>query len=494
MASLADQFLDDLSSASGDDAAPNEGSAPAPVPSSSAASRAPAGSARFAPSGGEGALATTAAGLEVLVARVQDGADGGDEQALLRDCVRAVGDARAAATAGHLRVRELYSVRFPELASLMPEASEYEKVVRVLGNEIAGGGEGLSAAIGAAGVITVQLAASTSSGRRFSEAELAMLKAVLDEVDGSEAAEQTLLEYVEKRAGVIAPNLVRVVGGKVAAQLLGEAGGLDALAVMPSCNVKGLGRVKRELMGGSSARRGRHDGLVHTSPRVLALPEKMRSKGGDYVANKVVLAARVDYAGERLDGSMGASLGDEITDRFEKWQELAPARTAKPLPVPGEFKKKHRAGKRARRQKELYGMSEMRKQANRVNFNEAEAQYGNDMESGGLGLLGGPGGAGGSGAGASGRLRVAAKKTNSLALAASRRMAKGGRRAPSAAIAAGLTTTVQGIELGTMTPAPGGVGLGRMDAADGTKSVYFAPTTGFVAGRPPAGGNGTGGK
>lgn len=483
MASLADQFLDDLSSSSGD-----EGDAPMP-------DAAPASSPALAPAAALPAALQSAAGaggFDTVVARVRGGAEEADAQALLGDCVRALADARAAAAAGRLRVRELYAPRFPELESLLPDAREYARVVRVLGDDVEGGGEGLREVIGAGGVITVQLAASTSSGRRLDAAEKEALGAVLDAVDRAETAEGTLLRYVEERAGVIAPNLVGVVGGKVAAQLLGEAGGLDALAMMPSCNVKGLGRVKKDLMGGSSsARRGRHDGFVHGCPRVLALPDKLRSKAGDHIANKVVLAARVDRAGEARDGAMGARLGADVDSRFEAWQEPPPARTAKPLPIPGDFKKTHRAGKRARKAKELYGMSELRRAANRVNFAEAEAHYGNDMEAGGLGLLGGRGGPGGSGAGASGRLRAAPKKDRSLAVAASRAAARAARRAPSAAAAAGLTTTVQGIELGTLTPAPGGVGLGRLAdaAADGTQSVYFAPTAGFVAAaRPKEGG------
>lgn len=476
MASLADQFLNDLSSDSGGEAEADD-----PQPETIGHDRIQPASSEFGP---VISTSTTLPLLDSLLERVRAAADSpGDSSAqhsLLRDCVSGAGEARTAAVDTHARLRLAYAPRFPELAALLPAPREYASVVSVLRNDIVGrSADELEAIISAGAVITVQVAASRSRGSALSAENLEEVAALLGEIERIENAERELLAYVEGRAGVLAPNLAVIVGGAVAAQLLGEAGGLDVLARMPSCNVKSLGKVRRAMLGGSSVRRGRHDGLVHTCPRVLRLPPVYRSKAGVHIANKVVLAARVDYERSARDGHVGETLAAEIEERFEKWQEPPPARTAKPLPVPGEFKKKHRAGKRARKQKELYGMSEMRKQANRVNFGEAEAQYGNDVESGGLGVLG----ASGSG---SGKLRVAPKKTNSLALAANRKMAKNMKkeRGPSAVAAAGLTTTVQGIELGTMTPAPGGVGLGKIDevdvAASGTKSV-FAPTSGFLS-------------
>ena len=77
---------------------------------------------------------------------------------------------------------------------------------------------------------------------------------------------------------------------------------------------------------------------------------------------------------------------EEMLKKIEKWQELPPARTAKPLPVPGGPSKKRRGGKRARAMKERFGASDMQKAANRVNFGVAEEEYGLDGE--GLGTLG----------------------------------------------------------------------------------------------------------
>ncbi len=51
--------------------------------------------------------------------------------------------------------------------------------------------------------------------------------------------------------------------------------------------------------------------------------------------------------------------------KVEKWQEPAPAKQHKVLPVPDMEPKKRRGGKRFRKMKERYGLTDMRKAANR---------------------------------------------------------------------------------------------------------------------------------
>ena len=52
---------------------------------------------------------------------------------------------------------------------------------------------------------------------------------------------------------------------------------------------------------------------------------------------------------------------DEIARKIEKWQEPPPAKIIKPLKAPDAEGKKRRGGKRLRKMKERYGMSDMRK-------------------------------------------------------------------------------------------------------------------------------------
>ena len=52
---------------------------------------------------------------------------------------------------------------------------------------------------------------------------------------------------------------------------------------------------------------------------------------------------------------------DEIVRKIEKWQEPPPAKIIKPLKAPDAEGKKRRGGRRLRKMKERYGLTDMRK-------------------------------------------------------------------------------------------------------------------------------------
>jgi U4/U6 small nuclear ribonucleoprotein PRP31 len=90
------------------------------------------------------------------------------------------------------------------------------------------------------------------------------------------------------------------------------------------------------------------------------------------VGNKCTLAARVDACHESTDGHVGQEFREEIEKKIDKFQEPPPVKATKALPAPLEAAKKKRGGRRVRKQKERYAVTELRKQANRMNFGELE--------------------------------------------------------------------------------------------------------------------------
>lgn len=67
---------------------------------------------------------------------------------------------------------------------------------------------------------------------------------------------------------------------------------------------------------------------------------------------------------------VGYELKDEIERKFDKWQEPPPVKQVKPLPAPLDGQRKKRGGRRYRKMKERLGLTEIRKQANRMSFGE----------------------------------------------------------------------------------------------------------------------------
>jgi U4/U6 small nuclear ribonucleoprotein PRP31 len=85
---------------------------------------------------------------------------------------------------------------------------------------------------------------------------------------------------------------------------------------------------------------------------------------------------------------LGNQLRAEVNMRIEKLQEPPPVKQIKPLAAPLEQGRPKRGGRRARKMKERLGLTELRKQANRMTFGEIEEDAYQDDLSVSLGQMG----------------------------------------------------------------------------------------------------------
>jgi len=233
----------------------------------------------------------------------------------------------------------------------------------------------------------VAVTATTSEGQPLSKTEI---KKVLDACDMAfklEADEKKIFEYVESRMTFIAPNISIIVGSSTAAKLMGVAGGLTALSKIPACNIQVLGATKKTNTGLSAAGVQRHTGFIYYSDIINRTPPEYKMKATRLVAAKVTLAARIDRSREAMDGSVGRKLLEEVEKKIEKMQEPPPGKTIKALPIPDDGPKKRRGGKRVRRMKESYAVTELRRAQNRMSFGVQEDEISGIDSTEGLGLI-----------------------------------------------------------------------------------------------------------
>jgi len=106
------------------------------------------------------------------------------------------------------------------------------------------------------------------------------------------------------------------------------------------------------------------------------------------VAGKLALAARIDMHQNNTTGDAGQKMRAEVDEKIAKWQEPQQARTKKALPAPDDRPSKKRGGKRARKYKEKFGMTETRKEANKRSFADFSGEYGDDAMGSDVGMLG----------------------------------------------------------------------------------------------------------
>lgn len=380
-----------------------------------------------------------------------------EEYRLIVDCNELVADIDSEVVVVHNFLRDKYRLKFPELESLVLHPIDYARVVRRIGNEMEVQLVDLEGLLPSATIMVVSVTASTTSGKPLSDENMARVSEACERALELDEAKRRVLGFVESRMGHIAPNLSAVVGCAVAAQLMGMAGGLEKLAATPACNVQVLGQKKRTLAGFSTVTQLPHTGFVFHSEAVQATPPALRMKACRLIAGKCTLAARMDATGSDPSGRTGRALLEEVRHKIDKWQEPPPARQPKPLPVPDAEVKKKRGGRRLRKMKERYAMTDSRKLANRMQFGVVEESTLGDGIGEGFGMLGQAG---------SGKLRLAQEKSKLKVPKKFKEKSYGSSGNTSGLSSSLAFTPVQGIELSN-PQAQAQLGLG-------TQSTYFS--------------------
>ncbi|KZT12895.1 Nop domain-containing protein [Laetiporus sulphureus 93-53] len=344
----------------------------------------------------------------------------------------------------HKFIRDHYSPKFPELEQLVADPAMYIRSVRALGNCEDPTKVDLSGTLPPAVIMSVLITATTTSGQPLSEAEWQAVQQACDLADRLEEARKKIFMYVSSRMNILAPNLSAIVGTTTAAKLLGVAGGVNGLAKMPACNVYLLGAQRKIAAGFSTATQRRHTGFVFQSELVQQTPPDYRLKVQRTVGAKCCLAARMDLERHRRDGAYGEELRDKIEKHIDRLAAPPPGKIVKALPIPNDGPKKRRGGKRARKAKEAYAQTELRKLQNRMAFGEPEEEIGAFDQSKGLGMIGSGKVRAGVGEAKS---RAKLSKANKLRTAALTRAAQAGGTQTSGTATSLTVTPVQGFEL-----------------------------------------------
>ncbi|KAI3406286.2 PRP31 [Candida oxycetoniae] len=206
-----------------------------------------------------------------------------------------------------------------------------------------------------------------------------------------------LSNFISHKLARFAPNVSAIIGPIVTSQLLIASGSLKQLALTPACNIASLG--VRDLSSSTkvASKNIRQTGYLYHSDIVKCLPPEIQRSAMRIISGKIILAARIDLSKSDEEGNLGLKLKREIEDKIDKL--LAPPEQTpdKALPAPIEIKSKKRGGRRLRKMKERFQMSELRKAQNIMEFGKQEQtimdEYGEEIglgvsRTGGLGRLG----------------------------------------------------------------------------------------------------------
>ena len=181
------------------------------------------------------------------------------------------------------RLRDWYSLHFPELEKAI---KDHEKFVKLVANY--GDRKNFERT-------EFENLAKKSMGADFSLADLKIIKLFSQNILNLFSLRKKLSSYLEKTLREVAPNLTEIAGPPLAAKLIAKAGSLEKLAKLPSSTIQLIGSEKalfRFLRGkGKSPKHG----IIFVHPLIQNAPKKLRGKIARVLASKLSIAAKLDY-------------------------------------------------------------------------------------------------------------------------------------------------------------------------------------------------------
>ncbi|KAF3681988.1 putative aldehyde dehydrogenase family 2 member B7, mitochondrial-like [Capsicum annuum] len=293
----------------------------------------------------------------------------------------------------HNFIRDKYRLKYPELESLVHRSIDYARVVKKIGNAMDITLVDLQGLLPSAIIMVVCVTASTTNGKPLPQDVLHKTMEACERAFSLDSFKKKVIEFVESRMRFIAPNFSAVAGSEVAAKLVATAGGLTSLANIPSDNIQLLGAKKNaNNLAGFAAGKFHHIGgcYIDLTEIIQSTPPSLRKQVYELVADKSILAVRMDSAGGDPTGQYGTSLRENILKKIENLQELLSAKQPNPLPVPTDSHayKRKRGNERRRKMKKRYEITERMKLANKIKFGVAEENSLGDGLGVGYGMLG----------------------------------------------------------------------------------------------------------
>lgn len=188
------------------------------------------------------------------------------------------------------RLREWYSLYYPELDKKVSDNHAYAKKVY----------QG----------VDVKDSMGASLELRDEEEIREFAKHIIDLFEERKRLETYITEETQK----IAPNLSSLLGAVLSARLMSSAGGLEELARLPSSTIQVLGAEKalfRHLRTG--AKPPKH-GLIFQHPMVNRAPRKLRGKISRSLAAKIAILSRVDcYSSDFVADDVEEKLRERVS-------------------------------------------------------------------------------------------------------------------------------------------------------------------------------------
>ncbi|HKT22352.1 MAG TPA: hypothetical protein VJR06_07085 [Nitrososphaerales archaeon] len=220
------------------------------------------------------------------------------------------------------RASEWYGLHFPELTQMMQDNVGLCKMIAEVGAREEFDSENLQGrGLTDKKVAAILEARDRSKGGTISEGDLSRVKALASLAVQLSGLRGGLNDYVESQMKKVAPNVADIAGATIGARLMAKAGGLDRLAILPASTIQILGAEKALFRSLRTGARPPKHGILFQHQAVHTAPKWQRGKIARTLANKIAIAARVDYYRGAEDPSIKAGLDRRLESIKERYKE-----------------------------------------------------------------------------------------------------------------------------------------------------------------------------
>ncbi|RLG81088.1 MAG: C/D box methylation guide ribonucleoprotein complex aNOP56 subunit, partial [Thermoprotei archaeon] len=234
--------------------------------------------------------------------------------------IRAIDDIDRTINLYMARLREWYSLHFPELDDLVREHEDYARIVYEIGLRGEYSVEKLvDLGFSREKAERIVEASKKSIGAELSDFDMEYIKTLAGIILELYQLRRTLEKYIEAVMKEVAPNITALVGPKLGARLLSLAGGLENLARLPASTIQVLGAEKALFRALRTGGKPPKHGVIFQYPAIHRSPRWQRGKIARALAAKLAIAAKIDYFTGRF---LGDKLATELQKRVEEIKKL----------------------------------------------------------------------------------------------------------------------------------------------------------------------------
>ncbi len=250
------------------------------------------------------------------------------------------------------RLREWYSIHFPELDDLVEDHEKYVRIVSQLGSRDNINVDNLvKLGFNKGEAARIAEAAKKSIGADLSEFDIDAIQTLARITYELYQLRDSLAGYISTVMKEVAPNITALVGPLLGARLISLAGSLDRLARMPASTIQVLGAEKALFRALRTGGRPPKHGIIFQYPDIHKSPRWQRGKIARALASKLAIAAKIDAFTGRF---VGDKLNEELRKRIEEIKTIyakPPARKKEEKPQPQRPPRRPRKGRGKGRRK-----------------------------------------------------------------------------------------------------------------------------------------------